>query len=100
MMTTTYVRGQAIDFIANFTDINGQPAIPSSATLAIVCFINGVKTTITAALASSTNGWEYTWDSTPADPGVIEWFARTNGPPYSAVQDQFILQANSANPNL
>lgn len=93
------VRGAALFVIVVFYDENNHPVTPSSATLSLAFSAGGVRATDSIAMAVDVDGnWTAVWDSSPADAGMLFWYAASAGSPKSAVEGRLIIEANPANP--
>jgi hypothetical protein len=98
-MSLYFARGNEISFEVTFLDINRQPMAPPSANLYVSYKDGGVRTTATIPMVSAGSGvFTATWDSSVADPGIIEWHARAAGVDPAAEDGSFQLIANNANP--
>lgn len=99
---TIFVRGASVFFSVVFLDEDGEPASPTSARLKISYRVRGSRTAAVTELTMTEgdpNTWEATWDSSPAEPGPIYWWAQSGDPPKSATEGNFVLEANAANPS-
>jgi hypothetical protein len=99
MKTLYFARGNEISFEVSFLDIDRQPMAPPSANLTVAFKVDGVRTTVSIPMVSAGGGvFTASWKSHVADPGTVEWHARTGD--NSAAQDgSFQLIANNANPS-
>jgi hypothetical protein len=100
MATQSFVRGATVSVTINFFDSGGGVINPVSATLDLdYPMSDGTRGQTSAALTNSGNDWTYDWDSTVAAGGKVYGHAATDGSaPISAVDFQFNLTANLANP--
>lgn len=95
----TYTRGTLVFFSTSFTDKDGNPATPTTATLYLV-FVdpNGVRQKISMPMTIAGNVASVSWDSTVASDCTVEWSIKGTGL-NAVVQDgNFTLGANEANP--
>lgn len=96
---TVAIRGATVFFSVVFYDQNDAPTSPSSASLKLAYKIAGASTITTIVLtAGPSNTWTATWDSSVADRGYVDWWAQSTPAPKSALQGNFLLDANDANP--
>jgi hypothetical protein len=99
-MSLYIARGNEVFFEVTFLDITRQPMAPPSANLYVSYKDSGVRTTATIPMVSAGSGvFTATWNSAPADPGLIEWHARAGGGDPAAEDGSFQLIANNANPS-
>lgn len=93
-------RGNMVSFEASFVDKDRNPALQNAATLHLSFKVEGERTTASVAMTKLLNGtFTATWDSSVADPGIIEWHIRSNGSDKTAEDGSFQLRANNANPS-
>lgn len=89
-------RGNQISWTINFFDANNAIISANSATLRIVQGTNSANVT-SLAMTSGPDGWVAVWDTSNTRPGIINWHASCE-PVHSAVDGQFTIEANPANP--
>jgi len=96
---TIVVRGAAVFFSVVFRDADKNPVNPATAQLRIAYAVAKAATVAELPLVSDGDvTWNATWDSGPADSGMVAWWAQSGDPPKSATQGTLKLEANLANP--
>lgn len=93
------IRGATISFSSTFVDSTGAAYTPPSATLRLVYRVSGVVTTATPSMTMVGATASYAWDSSVADADYVYWFITTGGSSKAAGEGEFLLVANTANPN-
>lgn len=97
-MSLYIARGNEISWELSFLDVNRQPMSPTSVLLKVFYRVNGVKSTASIPMTSIGSGvFKATWKSHVADPGIIDWHARTDDN-VAGEDGSFQLLANNANP--
>jgi hypothetical protein len=94
---TDLTKGNPISITVTFQDSLGEPAQPSSATITFAYYVNRVLTSETMDMIDTVEGWTVTWDSSPADVGVIDYSITAEGP-RMVKMGSFRLEGNKANP--
>lgn len=98
-MSTTYVtRGTTMLFTVTFTDVTGANIVPAGANLRLSYMVNGTETAQTIPMTLNGNTYIATWVSDHPDPGTVFWHASSVSAQPSALDGQFVLRANDANP--
>ena len=97
-----FYRGQTLQFLATFTDFNGNIVQPLSATLIIwYDAIAGEDQELTIPMAQIGNQWQALLDTRGFEaPRKVQWSVHSSAPPTQAVAVQdgaFMLAANQAN---
>lgn len=93
-------RGNTVEFRATFRDPNGVVVSPSQAFVSVSFpSSSGSRQSIELPLTDNAGTWTASWDTGHARPGTVFWSAQTKGTtPAAAVDGQFELVANMANP--
>lgn len=98
MTNKHFIRGNDLTFKVAFLDIDGVVTSPSSATLRVHYKVNGASVFAELPMIADADSlFSAVWDSSPADPGCIEWHARSSDG--CADEGSFTLLANKANPS-
>lgn len=95
------VRGNSVQFEANFFDANTNPISPASAVIALAYYANGTPSSTNVSMSASNNTWYGTWSSANADATQVAWtiFALdANNHPLAVSEGTFRVLANLANP--
>jgi len=73
-VTTNVVQGFAAEFIADFRDTTGEPAIPSGATLSLT-YPSGVSKIVQTLTMAQQQPYRFvaTWYSAVSDLGLVPW---------------------------
>jgi hypothetical protein len=94
----TIVRGNEIEFIGTFRNPSNPNTQPLEAAIRITFPIEGGRGEAEGAMVKGSDGlWRWTWDSTVAIGGRVDYWGRCWGNLVAADDGSFILQANSAN---
>jgi hypothetical protein len=93
------VRGNVVTWTIQFLDNDGNPVYPVSATLTIAyrTASGPQKVTNTMAPPAGNAPYVFSWDSSPGDPGEVDWYAKASGPT-AAAAGCFTLTQNAAGP--
>lgn len=92
------VRGTDVPFSEIITDAYGNIITEATVELSISYFVNGTATTEHISMAlQQDNSWAATWDSSAADPMLVQWCINATGASKVASQGQFMVVANAAN---
>lgn len=97
MSCTAIVRGNTVEFTAQFYAPDGTTITPASANVVIAYNHATVPTVDTVAMTDSLNVWSASWDSSVADAGTVYWHVQSSGPPAAAGDGSFTISANLAN---
>lgn len=98
MLVDRYDRGNGFEWVASFTDVNGDVAEPDSVTLYVSYVTGSGRDTDEIEMTSDTEGnWSAFWDSSVSKSCLVYWSVRAVNPA-AAKDGKFKLDANLANP--
>lgn len=98
MADVSYIRGNLIQFSTTFSDVNGNPVAPDSASVEIrTAPLEADPITVVIPMSNSGGTWTAEWNTTGVAPGLVYWCITSINPP-GADQGTFDLIANWANP--
>lgn len=91
-------RGSLVQFFGiQFRDADKNATVPESASIRVRYLYKGCEKHEEISLVEDDGAWSGSWDSSPADPGTIYWFLKSETPEAIAAQGEFRLKANPAN---
>ena len=92
-----FTRGNVLQISASPSSAASPPVAPTAAKAVLVFYASGVETTATVVLSLTGGAWIGDWDSSPADPGLVQLTVSCSGPLVARVDGSFNLTAGSAN---